>query len=83
MSVLCAVVASPPLTSGVRTLNALRLVGELLGVARLEVVNLLDVPTVDVNAMAVVGAEGGPGTAPGPPSRAAWKHRMPGSRLGA
>ena len=60
MSVLCAVVASPPLTSGVRTLKALRLVGELLGVARLEVVNLLDVPTVDVNAMAVVGAEGGP-----------------------
>jgi hypothetical protein len=55
--VLCAVLASPPLTAGVRTENALRSAADLLGCSTLRIVNLLPVPTRDIPAMSVAGAD--------------------------
>jgi len=54
---LCAVLATPPTTSGVRTVNALNLAKNLLGFDRLAVVNLLDVPSRDMRAMAAAGVD--------------------------
>ncbi|MCW2599496.1 MAG: hypothetical protein JWM02_1325 [Frankiales bacterium] len=57
--VLCAVLASPPLTSGGRTRGALALAADLLGCDIVRIVNLLALPTRDLPEMSEVGAEGG------------------------
>lgn len=44
---LCAVLLSPPVTSGVRTRNAVRRAGEVLGLREFVIVNLITVPTDD------------------------------------
>ena len=59
MTVPRAVLVSPPLTSGARTLNSLRLVGDVLGLANAEVVNLLD-GRPSTSTPCVVGAQGAP-----------------------
>lgn len=55
--VLCAVLASPPTTSGERTRAALRLAAGLLDCDELRIVNLLPVATNDVNAMTRAGVD--------------------------
>lgn len=55
--VLCAVLASPPQTSGVRTRNALDRAAGILNCDHVVVVNLLDVPTSDTGAMSTVGRD--------------------------
>ncbi len=55
--VLCAVLASPSLTSGVRTRQALARLGEVLQVSEIRVVNLLNMPSQDFQDMALVGAD--------------------------
>ena len=58
--VLCAVLASPPTTSGVRTRGALQAAAALLKCDVVEIVNLLPLATRDVTDMATVGAALGP-----------------------
>jgi hypothetical protein len=55
--VLCAVLASPPVTSGLRTMGALKLAANLLGCDVVRVVNLLPIPTHDLPSMSTAGAE--------------------------
>lgn len=55
---LCAVLASPPQTTGVRTRNALARAAGLINCDAVDVVNLLEVPTADTNAIAEAGREG-------------------------
>ena len=55
--VLCAVLASPPRTSGIRTHNALARAVGLLACDEIHVVNLLDRPTSDTTEMAVAGSD--------------------------
>lgn len=55
--VLCAILASPPLTAGVRTRNMVGTAAALLGCDQVLVVNLLNAPTADIPAMSVSGRE--------------------------
>jgi hypothetical protein len=55
--VLLAILATPPETSGERTLKRLELAREILGFQRVAVVNVLDVPTFRTNGMTTAGAD--------------------------
>lgn len=55
---LVAILASPPLrTSGARTRARLDLAGSILGATSVIAVNLLDIPTDDVNGIAAAGKD--------------------------
>lgn len=54
---LCALLACPPTTSGVRTLNALGVAARCLQFTHLTVGNLLSVPARDMSAMSEVGVD--------------------------
>lgn len=49
--------ASPPLTTGARTLAHLRVAAEILGCDRMRVVNLFGIATADVPAISIVGQD--------------------------
>lgn len=53
---LVAVLANPPLTSGVRTLGRVRLAAELLGFTDVEVANLFSLPSHATRDIDVLGA---------------------------
>jgi hypothetical protein len=54
---LCAVLASPPLTTGARTLAHLGVAAEILGCDQVRVVNLFGVATDDIPAISLVGQD--------------------------
>ena len=54
--VLLAILATPPETSGERTLKRLDLAREILGFHRVAVVNVLNIPTFRTGGMATAGA---------------------------
>ena len=54
---LLAILATPPETSGVRTLKRLDLARELLGFDRVRIVNVLDVATFRTGGMAAAGLD--------------------------
>jgi hypothetical protein len=70
---LCAVLASPPCTGGDRTRKALSVAARLLGCEHTIIVNLLGVPTQDVPAMSVLGADAEPWLAARPALTAGLK----------
>ncbi len=55
--VLLAILATPPETSGERTLKRLELARQLLGFREVRVVNVLDVATFRTNGMSTAGKE--------------------------
>ena len=55
--VLLAILATPPETSGERTLKRLDLARQILGFDSVRVVNVLDVPTFRTNGMSIAGKE--------------------------
>ena len=55
--VLLAILATPPETSGERTLKRLELARQILGFDSVRVVNVLDVPTFRTNGMSTAGKE--------------------------
>lgn len=55
--VLLAILATPPETSGERTLKRLELARQILGFEAVRVVNVLDVPTFRTNGMSTAGKE--------------------------
>jgi len=58
MSRLVVVLATPPLaTTGERTRARARMAAEIIGAEAAELVNLLSIPTADVNGIATVGQE--------------------------
>lgn len=58
MGRLVVVLATPPLaTTGERTRARVRLAAEIIGAEATELVNLLSIPTADVNTIAAVGQE--------------------------
>lgn len=57
--ILGAILATPPLTSGERTLARLELARRLLLAEQVIVANLLDVPTLDTGHVATLGKERG------------------------
>lgn len=57
---LLAILATPPETSGERTLKRLELAQKILGFDRVEVANVLDVATYRTNGMNVAGVEAQP-----------------------
>jgi hypothetical protein len=54
---LLAILATPPETSGERTLKRLELARQILGFDAVRVVNVLDVPTFRTNGMSTAGKE--------------------------
>lgn len=56
-TVLLAILATPPETSGERTLKRLELARQILGFDFVRVVNVLDVPTFRTNGISIVGKE--------------------------
>jgi hypothetical protein len=57
MKVLLAILATPPETSGERTLKRLDLARQILGFDAVRVVNVLDVPTFRTGGMSTAGEE--------------------------
>ena len=57
---LLAILATPPETSGERTLKRLELARQLLGFSEVRVVNVLDVATFRTNGMSTAGKDPGP-----------------------
>lgn len=55
---LLAVLATPPVTSGVRTINRVRDAALVLGASAFSVVNLFSLPTRDVKELFECGADG-------------------------
>lgn len=56
---LLAILANPPLTQGTRTLRRVELAADLLGFARVHVVNLFALPSHTTGEIAVLGVDEG------------------------
>ena len=59
-AVLCAVLATPPLTSGARTRRQVEAAAELLGCDQVIIVNLCDAAAQDLRGMGAVAADAAP-----------------------